>query len=313
MLRGPRAVQWRRLLELMLIVGGALFALGFHLTLPARLPAEDDWRALGARLESQVQPGDAVVLHPWWTDDARRFLPEALPIHGDPHAAGRDLVEASRIWVISQPRLPRADTRGFERAFLPLREPLDETTRFGPLELRAYRNLRHRPVAFDAAASLARAQAWIETPGAAKRACRRVRDDLECPGLGRLRSGLHEVDFAPIRCLPLPPPGGASRLVVEFRDVPRAGQLLFEGGVIGEEAWKKGPELTPLGLGVESPDRVLLERSLPAGSEGLTQAVLDELAGTPRTLRLVSRAERPGRRVPCVNLRVLGPADGGAR
>lgn len=313
MLRSVRAGTALRRLELVLVIGAALFALGFHLTLPSRLASEEDWRALAAHLTQETAPGDAVILHPWWTDEARLHLPGSLPVHGDPHGAGDAWVEAPRLWVIAQPSLPRADMHGFERAFLPGREPLGPAVHFGPLQLRAYRNLRHRPIAFDASAALARAQAWIETPGSPRRACRRAKDGFNCPGAGHLRAGLHEIDFAPVQCLTLPPPTGAARLVVEFRDVPRTGHLLFESGIVGEEAWKRAPDLTPLTLGIASNGEVLHEQVLPAGSEGRTQRELDEAAGAPRSLRIWSSAMHPGRRVPCVNLRALGPAMEGAR
>src|SRR5690606_37978603 len=100
-------------LEPWILVGVALWALHFHLTLPGRLATEEDWQALAATLSREVQPGDAVMLPPRRPARARRRLPGPVGRLGDPRAADRDLLASPRIWLVSQPRLPRASTRAF--------------------------------------------------------------------------------------------------------------------------------------------------------------------------------------------------------
>lgn len=313
----PRARRAWSLLELGLLVAVALFALGFHLWLPSTQPEEEDWRAAAAFLEANGQPGDQVVLHPWWTDQARLHVPERFVLWSDVHNAERDSTAAPRLWLLAQPRLPHAGNAAFLERFLPGREPLGETSRFGPLELTLYRNGRHRPASFRATEAVASAQVYLEDPRTgARRPCPWNGRQHRCPGPAHLyvAAEWREIDFAPMRCLWMHPPGGPERLVAEFRLAPdRASLLRLEGGVVGEEAVQVGDRLTPVAFGVESSDGTqLLEQRLAPGTEGLARSDRAWASTEPAVLKLWSQADRPDRRQLCVELSALlpGSSDG---
>jgi len=300
-------------LEPWILVGVALWALHFHLTLPGRLATEEDWQALAATLSREVQPGDVVMLHPWWTDRARLHLPGSVELLGDPRAADRDLLASPRIWLVSQPRLPRASTRAFLRIFEVDRLPEGPPRAFGQLELTLYRNQRARPLRFDAGPALPHARVWIDDPGTGQRVpCRRTREGFRCPGSPTFSvfEGWHELDFAPTRCIWLPPPGGARRLVLEFSGLPPEGTLHLQGGLVGEHAAQRGRELTPVHFGVERVDGTpLLEHTLPPGTGGQVHLTHHQGSGD-RTLRLWSQSDRAERRSLCLRLRAFGNATG---
>jgi hypothetical protein len=305
--------------ELAGLVAAALLALLFHLRLPSALPAEEDYRQAAAHLERHARPGDAVVLHPWWTDRARLFVPPALPLWSDVHNATRDYAEAPRLWVLSQPRLPRADAGGFLAAFLPGRTPEGPPARFGTLELTAYRNGRHRPAPFRATEQVAGARVFLEDPrSGATTPCPWDGRAHRCPGGAHLSVGAlwREVDFAPVRCLSMHPPGGPARLVAEFPSVPAAALLRLEGGISGEQAAQRGPRLRPAQLGVDDArsGEALLRLSLPPGREGLLREErawgaspgTDAPAG--RALRVWTQADSAEARPVCLDVAALGPA-----
>jgi hypothetical protein len=321
----PRARRALSLLELGLLLAAALFALGFHLWLPSTQPTEEDWRAAAAFLEANGKPGDQVVLHPWWTDEARLYVPERFVLWSDVHNATRDATEAPRLWLLAQPRLPLAGTADFLQRFLPQREPDGETATFGPLELTPYRNGRHRPASFRATEAVASAQVYLEDPGTGvRRPCPWNGREHRCPGPPHLyvAAEWREIDFAPVRCLWMHPPGGPQRLVAEFRVEPGpASTLRLEGGVVGEEAVQTGGNLTPVAFGVESlPDRTpLFEQQLAPGTEGLHRTDREWQSPEATVLKLWSQSERPDRRQLCIELSALlpgsigGNAVGGAR
>lgn len=321
-------------LEAAALVLAALLALLFHLRLPSQLPAEDDYRQAAAYLSTHAQPGDAVVLHPWWTDRARLYVQDALTLWSDVHNATRDYVEAPRLWVLSQPGLPRADLEGFQRDFLPGRTPEGAPVRFGTLELTAYRNGRHRPAAFRATDRVAEARVYLEDLRSGERtACAWDGRAHRCPGPPHLAVAAEwrEVDFAPFRCLWMHPPGGPVRLVAEFTGVSLSGHALLrlEAGVVGEQAFQHAPRLTPVHVGLEPVDggredtaggQALLRLTLPPGREGLQRAELPLPAGAPPpagaplpTVRLWTQSDAPELRWVCLDMAVLGRPAGEER
>jgi hypothetical protein len=119
-----------------------------------------------------------------------------------------------------------------------------------------------------------------------------------------------EIDFAPMRCLWMHPPGGSQRLVAEFSldgAQGEAGLLRLEGGVAGEEAVQAGSGLTAVAFGVEdgAADGALLEQRLEPGTEGLMRTERAWQARGPAVLKLWSQSDRPERRHLCVELSLL--------
>ncbi len=289
--------------ELVGLCAAGLFALGFHVTLPGRLTSDEDYRRVAEVLAAEAEPGDVVLLYPWWTDRARLFLPDGLPIVGYFGSDGDDLVRHPRVWVLAQPKLPKSDWNAFERAFGPNRTVLKGTRRFGNLALTLYRNGRHRPVLFWASDALAGARAYLESPnGRADCASGPIH---RCPNGVRVASEWHEVRFQPRRCVYLKPPGGPARTVVEFPSVPAGSKLVLEAGIIWEWAAHRDSSLTPTHVGVDdATGRTLLRLTLPVGVEQLFRAETAEAPQGP--LRLWVQSHNADRREICADLYSLG-------
>ncbi len=91
----------------------ALYAILFDVTLPARLPTEADYRTVAAALAAEAQPGDLVLVHPFWADHLRAFVD--LPVRGLADPFDEDYVGAGRVWMLGLPRAPRADFSAFQQ------------------------------------------------------------------------------------------------------------------------------------------------------------------------------------------------------
>src|SRR5215472_13677929 len=102
-----------RFVELAVLVGAGAAALVFQLRLPQRLPAEQDYRDVAATLERERSEGDVVLLYPWWSERARLFVPPALPVVGYLGSDTDPLRSFARIWLLAQPRLPKANLSDF--------------------------------------------------------------------------------------------------------------------------------------------------------------------------------------------------------
>lgn len=297
------------LLELAALLVAALLALAFHLRLPSQLPSEADHRAAAAALARDARPGDVVLLFPWWTERARLFAPAGLPVVGYLGSDRADLDAHPRIWVLSQPQLPRADAAAFREAFLPGRTPLGEAQRFGTLELRAYENGRYRARRFDAVQALAQARVYLESPGGVQQPCPFDGEAHRCAAAPHLRVAAewHEVAYEPRHCLWMHPPGGAGRLVAEFAGVPAGTELRLGAGLIWEharavDAARIGP--TQVTAEVEGAP---LTVTLAPGHEGFVTNAVRLPAGQPTRVRLAVRAERAQSRWVCVQLQALEP------
>ncbi len=88
----------------------ALLALGagsllFDLTLPLRLPSDEDWADAAAALRRSAQPGDAVQIWPVWAERARLFV-DAAPVVAEEDPGSADYVGVRRLWLLSLPRTP---------------------------------------------------------------------------------------------------------------------------------------------------------------------------------------------------------------
>jgi hypothetical protein len=255
-----------------------------------------------------------MLLFPWWTERARLFLPDSLPVVGYLGSDADPLTAYSRVWVLSQPDLPGNDTAGFERAFLPKRSLLGAPRDLGHLRLTLYRNGRHRPLLFSATDAVASAQVYVEGPGGAREPCAFDGTAHRCPGNLHVAVEWHEILFQPRHCLWLAPPGGNRRLVVEFPQVPAGALWALEGGIIWEHAFSRAPQYTAAHFGMEdaATGRPLTEIVLPPGLEGVQRAELAPPSNSAATVRLWSQSERADSRDVCVDFYAWGPEGEGA-
>ncbi len=276
-----------------------LVALGFQLWLPSTHVAEADYLAVAQVLEAERQPGDVVLLSPWWTERARIYVPDGLPVVGYQGSDGTALERHPRIWVLSQPRQPNAGLGAFEAAFLPSRTEEGSARRFGNLTLRRFGNGRHRPVVFDASEALARAQVYLEGPDGSRQPCGWTGAGHRCPNGRTVAREWHEVHFAPYDCVRLDAPGGPTRLVVEFSEVPQADALSLQGGYF----WEFGAhDSTPSSLTLEV-NGAAQALELPNRSERMHR--LEGGAGGGR-VRLLLSSQSPAARHVCATLAGFG-------
>ena len=280
----------------------ALFGLGFQLQLPRAFPSDADYRAVAGALAAARAPGDVVLLHPWWTERARLFLPPELSVVGYLGDTADDSIEHPRVWVLANERLPRTPDADFRHNFLPDRTPAGELRQFGPLTLTSYRNGRARRVPLSLVDALDRLEVSVEGPGeAGAQPCRRSGARVQCPFDASVEVAWHEVLYQPVRCLYLLPPSGGRTLSVRLPDAPAADALLLEAGITWEHAWIPGRSDVQLRL--ESPAGTLISK-IPGGHEGFVRAETPAVAAGPWTLRITTA--NPHDRQTCVRLRALG-------
>ena len=108
------AAGWGEGLTLFAVALGCLL---FQLWLPTTHVAEADYQAVASVLNAERQPGDVVLLAPWWTERARIYVPEGIPVVGYQGSEGDALERSARIWVLAQPSQPYAGLGAFEEAF----------------------------------------------------------------------------------------------------------------------------------------------------------------------------------------------------
>lgn len=292
------------LAEGLVLLAVSLGALAFQLHEPSLRVAETDYRAVASTLEQEAQPGDVVLLFPWWTERARLFVPEWIPVVGYLGSDGDELRHHPRIWVLGEPRLPFSGRGDFEGAFLPDRTPAGPERRFGNLSLRLYANGRARPLSFTGASALATAQVYLEQPGGARQPCTWNGRAHECPNGKRLALEWHEVHFRPLQCLRFDAPGGPTRLVLELPPVGAAASMVVEAGYTGERGAHVRGSVTDSQLTLEV-DGAATPLLLPAGVEKLHRLEHGPLAAGAR-LRLWLQADNPHERQVCVTLDGLG-------
>jgi hypothetical protein len=292
------------------VEGGAVALLAvactaYLLWLPATRVDEADYRGVARVLAAEARPGDAVLLYPWWTERARAFVPDGLPVVGYLDSDTDDLVYHPRVWLLAQPNLPRSDLRGFLARFGERREPMGPSRSFGNLELRLYSNGRYRPRAFSGEAALDRASVYLEAVDGRRAACRWNGRAHECPNGHVVEVSWREVRYRPLRCLAFDAPGGGTKLVLELSaDQTRgARRAALQAGLIWEYAAYKGDvSSTEVGLDVAGDTSTV---TIPPGEEGvhrLERAVPPEGAG----VRAWVRAENPRARHVCVVLDGFG-------
>jgi hypothetical protein len=253
------------LVEGALVLAVALWALGFQLWLPSTHVEESDYQAVAKVLSSEAQPGDVVLLHPWWTERARIYVPEGLPVVGHLFSDGDDLVQHPRVWVLDQPRLPRNDEGGFWARFQPSRTEVGTERRFGNLALRLFTNGRYRPLVFSAKDLLPQLQVYLEGPDGSRQACPWTGNAHRCPNGKVVAAEWHEVHFEPRPCLRFDAPGGATKLVVELPPVPAAEQVVLHTGYTWERgSFVQGVTASDVGLEVNGRTSIV---TLPPGME----------------------------------------------
>lgn len=279
----------------------ALLGLGFQLQLPRAFPSDADYRRVASALAGARAPGDVVLLHPWWTERARLFLPPDLPVVGYLGDTSDDLVAHPRIWVLANARLPRTPDADFRRNFLPDRTPSAAPLEFGPLTLTPYRNGRARTITGSLVDAFERLEVVVEGPGAAAQPCQRSGARVLCPFDASVEVGWHEVLYQPVRCLYVIPPGGGRTLTLRLPEAPAAGALLLEAGITWEHAWIR--DRADVQLRLDSPAGALHVR-IPGGHEGFVRGESPASAPGPWALRI--QTANPHDRNLCVRLRGLG-------
>jgi hypothetical protein len=281
----------------LLLVAVALVCLVFQLWLPTTHVAETDYQAVAQVLAAEKQPGDVVLLAPWWTERARIYVPEGLPVVGYQGSDADPLEKYPRIWVLSEPRQPNAGLGAFEKAFSPSRTAVGEERRFGNLALRLYQNGRYRPQTLDAAELLAQAQVYLEAPDGSRQPCTWTGAGHRCPNGKIVGREWHEVHFAPYPCVKLEAPGGATRVVVEFT-APAAETSSMLAGYIWEYGAYKDSTITPTWVVLEV-NGAAQSLELPVGDE-----LMHRLEGPPipegARVRIALGSGNPAARVVCV-------------
>lgn len=282
-------------LEGAVLLGVGLFALAFQLWLPTTHVAEADYQAVAQVLATERQPGDVVLLAPWWTERARLYVPDGIPVVGYQGSDGAPLEAHPRIWVLAEPRLPNAGLGAFERAFLPSRTAVGDERRFGNLSLRLFQNGRHRPqVLGDVLAG--GAQVYLEGADGNRQPCTPAGRGFRCPNGRVVATEWHEVHFAPYQCLKLEAPGGNTRAVVEFT-APAADQSALEAGYIWEYgAYKDGVTPSTVWFEVDGSAQTL---ELRTGDEVMHRLEGPALRDGAR-VRLALASANPNARVVCL-------------
>ena len=136
----------KRALPLALLVLLGAGSLAFDLTLPLRLPSDQDWAEAAGALRADKGPDAVVQIWPPWAERARLFV-DAAPVAAEEDLATADYAFARRLWLLSLPRVPFARLAA-ARAALERRgaAPLGEARRFGALSLEEW-DLRAAPLA----------------------------------------------------------------------------------------------------------------------------------------------------------------------
>lgn len=279
----------------------ALLGLAFQAQLPRAFPSDADYRGVADALATARSPGDVVLLHPWWTERARLFLPPDLPVVGYLGHTSDDLVSHPRIWVLANVHLPRTPDADFRRNFLPDRTPAGASRTFGPLTLTPYRNGRARNITGSLVDSFDRLEVAVESPGAPAQPCHRSGQRVVCPFDGTVEVAWREVLYQPVRCVFIMPPGGGRTLVVRLPEAPAADALLLEAGITWEHAWIR--DRADVQLRLDSPAGALHVR-IPGGHEGFVRGESPASAAGPWVLRV--QTADPHDRQLCVRLRGLG-------
>ncbi len=291
-----------------LLVGAAAWGAAFQVRLSGVHVPDADYEAAAQVLAREAQPGDVVLLYPWWTERARLFVPAATPVVGHVHSDEEPLEDHPRVWVLSAPHLPRADLAGFEQARMKDRTRVGEARHIGKLSLSLWKNGLHRPARFSAASELSRAQAWVEAPDGTRAPCGWNGRAFSCPRDLFATVGWHEVDQVPRRCLFVRPGAGGAQLVLEWPEVSSSpgDTLEIEGGVAWESAARAGPEHGDVTARAEAPGTSPVVLVTKEGVESFARSA-GPSAASAGPLRLSVSAPGGRDRDSCLGLFVRAP------
>lgn len=288
--------------EGLVLAAVALAALVFQLWLPTTHVAESDYQAVAQVLSQEQRPNDVVLLAPWWTERARIYVPEGLPVVGYQGSDADPLERYQRVWVLSQPSLPRAGLSKFESAFLPSRTEVGTARSFGNLRLQLFTNGRFKPLVVDAAELLPQAQVYLEGPDGSRQACPWNGAAHRCANGKVVSKEWRDVHFAPYPCVKMEAPGGANRVVMEFT-APAAASSALQAGYIWEYGSCK-ETCTPSTVWLEVNGQAQT-MELQTGDE-----TMHRLEGPPLTegsrVRVALLSQNPNARVVCFVLNAWG-------
>lgn len=282
----------------------ALACTAFQLWLPSTHVEESEYQQVAQVLAQEAKPGDVVLLYPWWTERARIYVPDGLPVVGFQGSDGEALEQHPRIWLLAEPGLPRSDVGELMKVFGPQRTEVGSERRFGHLSLRLFTNGRYRPLSFSASELLPRAQVYLEQPDGTRTACTWNGSGHACPGGKLVAVEWHEVHFQPRRCLRFDAPGGPTKLVVELPPVPASDTVVMFSGYTWEHgSFKEG--VTPSDLGLEV-NGIVSPLTLPTGLETLQRL---ERQGVPEGARVRAfiQSANPAARETCLEIYGYGP------
>ena len=205
----------------------ALVELGLHISQSRAKMHPDDWTAVRAALESQVDPADLVVVAPLWLDQVGRMN------------LGNELMTAERVARADESRFPVAHEVGLGSSRSPALTgwPVEQEQRFGDLHVRKLRNPDYRPVIDDLVRHVDGARLLVAT-------ARETKEEACTWNLGKVITGnlgfgpavsanryqcarsmwvgetvFADLAYVPRRCIHAPPPRGKGVTRLRFQDV----------------------------------------------------------------------------------------------
>jgi hypothetical protein len=292
--------------EAAVVVAVAVFCLVFQLRLPTELPTDADFAAVQSVLERDGAPGDVVLLYPWWTEHARLFVPQSIPVVGYLGSDGEALPKAPRIWVLAQPNLPGSDFGAFLKVFSPQRTAQGEAQSFGNLRLQRFENGRFLGPIASASDAVASLNVYFESPNGERRQCNWDGRVHHCPQ-GFVTTEWHETHYAPRHCLRFFAPGGQTRLVAELSGVPQAAGATMEAGFIWDRGWFTGNGRTPGNFTFEVVGGEKKSLSIPLRLEVLQKLTLGAIpAGS--TIKMSVQSDNPDLREFCTDFTLWSKA-----
>lgn len=273
----------------------AIIVSALHISFPASVPREEDWKRAAGALRREFKPGDAVMVLPKWSEA------------GLPHFRGLPLVQAhalahltfaqrfKRLWAVVT---FSADTGGLEKKFKRLK-----TIPAKRVELRLYQMPSQHRALFSLLEHLAGAEVALNFPNRSLK-CQRRGLRHQCGahswryiGPNNLMIGGHNR-----RCIWAHPTTNA-RLMVTHPRVPLGNTLLIHTG-INDEAVQPGHG--PVHMKVRIAGRELGTYTTP-NQRGLRTFRINTKAWQGRKVAVTFEITTPhdGRRHYCFNAEVL--------
>lgn len=205
-------------------------SLAFWLTLDARLPVDDDYRAVNTLVAQQAGPDDAIVLAPSWATRGRDFL-TTRPVFTLADFHNGELVGVPRIWLVALEGAPRFE---LDDARTRLGESAGEPNPVGALYVEPF-DTGAAPVAWRLSDEIAEAR--VRIAGKKVQPCPWRRDHFQCPRgeWNAVHSGWFEVEETPMRCV-WAHPVGPEPLEITIENVPSGATLRGRSALIGQAA-----------------------------------------------------------------------------